>query len=143
MKELLTTIDIQAPPEKIWDILTDFDKYPEWNPFIISIRGDLTLNSRLKVYIKPKDSKGMNINPKVVTYTKNKRFSWVGNLAIPGLFEGHHIFEIEPKNEHESKLIHREEFRGLLLPLLWKKLDTQTRAGFEDMNRAIKIKAEQ
>ncbi len=34
MKELRTQIEIQASPEKVWQILTDLDKYPEWNPFI-------------------------------------------------------------------------------------------------------------
>lgn len=34
MKELFTEIEIKATPESVWQLLTDFEKYPEWNPFI-------------------------------------------------------------------------------------------------------------
>jgi len=39
MKELRTEIEIQASPEKVWQILMDFDKWPEWNPFIHTVVG--------------------------------------------------------------------------------------------------------
>jgi uncharacterized protein YndB with AHSA1/START domain len=34
MKELHTEIEIDASAERVWDILTDFASYPQWNPFI-------------------------------------------------------------------------------------------------------------
>ena len=36
-KEIKTEILINATPEKVWSILTSFDNYPNWNPFIKSI----------------------------------------------------------------------------------------------------------
>ena len=35
-----TTIDIDAGPHAVWDVLTDFPAYPEWNPFMASIDGE-------------------------------------------------------------------------------------------------------
>ena len=40
MKEIKTEIIINSKPEKVWNILTNFEKYPEWNPFIKSISID-------------------------------------------------------------------------------------------------------
>ena len=40
MKELKTTIEINASPAKVWEVLLDFEKYPDWNPFIKNIRGN-------------------------------------------------------------------------------------------------------
>jgi uncharacterized protein YndB with AHSA1/START domain len=34
MKELRTEIEIQATPDKVWQVLTSLDKYPEWNPLV-------------------------------------------------------------------------------------------------------------
>jgi uncharacterized membrane protein len=34
MKEIHTEIEINAPAEKVWRVLTDFAAYPEWNPFV-------------------------------------------------------------------------------------------------------------
>ncbi len=34
MKSLKTSITIEAAPSVVWDILMDFEAYPDWNPFI-------------------------------------------------------------------------------------------------------------
>lgn len=41
MHRVRTTIDIAAPPERVWSILTDFAAHPQWNPFITAIWGEL------------------------------------------------------------------------------------------------------
>jgi uncharacterized protein YndB with AHSA1/START domain len=38
-KEINTEILINATPKKVWSILTNFAEYPNWNPFIKSIKG--------------------------------------------------------------------------------------------------------
>src|SRR4051794_25262595 len=37
---LVAEIEIQAPPERIWEILTDFGAYPQWNPFMPRLDGE-------------------------------------------------------------------------------------------------------
>ncbi len=39
MSELNSEIEIGASPERVWQLLTDFDRSPAWNPFIRSISG--------------------------------------------------------------------------------------------------------
>ncbi|HWC70427.1 MAG TPA: SRPBCC family protein [Actinomycetota bacterium] len=53
MRELRTEIEIDAPPEQVWQVLTDFGAYPDWNPFIRSIEGEPQVGSRLNVRIDP------------------------------------------------------------------------------------------
>jgi hypothetical protein len=58
------------------------------------------------------------------------------------LFDGEHIFEIKPSPEGKTRFIHRERFTGLLVPFVWRSLNTKTRRGFNEMNRALKRRAE-
>lgn len=143
MRELKTEIKIAATPEKIWEILMDFDRYPEWNPFILSIIGKPKLRERLKVTIQPKDSKPMIFKPRVTMFKGNEKFAWLGQLIMSGLFDGHHIFEIERNEDDSSTFIHKEYFSGLLVPIFWKSMETNTKAGFEAMNRKLKELAEE
>lgn len=53
MKELTTTIDIEASPQTIWQILTDFSAFEQWNPFIQSISGRMVQGTKLEVHIQP------------------------------------------------------------------------------------------
>ena len=53
MKRIQREIEIAATPEHVWDVLTDFASYPEWNPFIRSIAGEPRAGARLEVRIEP------------------------------------------------------------------------------------------
>lgn len=141
MKVLETEIQISAPPERVWAVLTDLEKYQEWNPFIREARGQVKVGDKLTVRIFPPDSKAMEFKPVVKSVVENREFSWLGRFLIPGLFDGEHIFQLK-QNESGTLLIQKEHFSGMLVPLLWKSLDKNTRAGFEQMNRALKDRAE-
>ena len=144
MKELYTEIEIEAPAERIWEIVTDFARFPQWNPFIRRIGGSLRPGEQLEVHFQSPDSRGMTFRPKVLTVEPNKELSWIGHLIIPGLFDGEHHLAVQPIGEGRARFVQREVFTGVLVPLLWKgMLNRDTRRGFEQMNQALKKRAEQ
>ena len=142
MKEIHTEIEINAPAEKVWKVLTDFAAYPEWNPFVRRGEGEVRVGARLHVYIQPSGGKGMSFRPTVLVADPNRELRWLGHLWVRGLFDGEHSFSIEPLVEGRVRFVQRERFGGLLLPLLSKMLDGDTRRGFEEMNRALKLRSE-
>ena len=143
MKELYTEIEINATPERVWQILTDFDALPEWNPFMRRASGEVEVGARLEVFLQPSDGRGMTFKPTVVEATPNREFRWLGHLGVRGLFDGEHSFTIEPLGENRVRFVQRESFRGLLVPLLLLMVGKDTRRGFEEMNQALKTRAEQ
>ena len=142
MKQLTTEILIDAPTDKVWAVLTDFKNYPTWNPFITSIEGNVEEGRKFKINLQAPDSKPMTFKPKCLKMEKDKEFRWVGHMIIPGLFDGEHIFELIELKNNQTKLIHREEFNGLLLPLFWNKMEAGTKKGFELMNERLREVAE-
>jgi hypothetical protein len=141
MKTLQTEIIINASAEKVWGIMADFEKFPQWNPFIVKLEGKPEVNTRLRAELKNGD--GVSVfKPKVLVAEKNKAFEWLGSLPIPGIFNGHHYFRIESLNAGQVKFIHGEEFTGLLAGVILNKIGEQTRAGFIAMNKALKEWAE-
>jgi hypothetical protein len=142
MKEIHTEIEIQAPADRIWRVLTDFAAYPEWNPFVRRVVGEIKVGSRLHVFAQPSGGKGMWFRPKVLVVDPCRELRWLGHLWVPGLFHGEHTFVIESRGEGCARFIQREQFEGLLLPLLSKMLEVDTRRGFEEMNQALKARYE-
>ncbi len=121
--------------------MADFEKFPQWNPFIVKLEGKPEVNTRLRAELKNGD--GVSVfKPKVLVAEKNKAFEWLGSLPIPGIFNGHHYFRIESLNAGQVKFIHGEEFTGLLAGVILNKIGEQTRAGFIAMNKALKEWAE-
>jgi hypothetical protein len=142
MRELRTEIEIAAPATSVWENLLDMERYSTWNPFITQAFGRPETGEQLTIRLEPPGGSPMTFRPFVIKADRPREFRWLGRLILPGLFDGEHIFEIEEVADTRVRLIQREEFRGVLVPLLWKSLDTRTRAGFEAMNEALKDRAE-
>ena len=142
MKRLHSEIEIDAPAERVWHLLTDFASYPQWNPFIRSISGQPTKGEKLEVRIEPPGGRGMTFKPKVLNAEPNRELRWLGHLLVPGLFDGEHSFIIQPLEENRVRFVQREAFKGLLVPLFARSLDNSTQRGFEEMNRALKERTE-
>ena len=139
-KEINTEILIKATPQKVWTILTNFDNYPEWNPFIKFINGEVKVGNKITVRIEPPEEKGMTFKPKVLIYETNKELRWIGHLLFPGLFDGEHKFELIDNGNGTTTFKQSEKFKGLLLGLLNVE---HTKKGFESMNEKIKELAEE
>ena len=60
----------------------------------------------------------------------------------PPVSASKYSFTIEPLEENRVRFIQREAFKGLLVPLFARSLETNTQRGFEEMNRALKERAE-
>lgn len=142
-KEIKTEILINASPEKVWAILVDFDNYPNWNPFITSIKGQVKVGSKISARIELPGAKGMTFKPKVLAFETNKEFRWLGHLLFPGLFDGEHKFELIDNGNGTTTFIQSEKFKGILVPFFKKQLDNNTTNGFNEMNQKLKVLAEQ
>ena len=140
--EIKTQIDINATPENIWKILTDFDNYPNWNPFIKQLTGEVKVGSKIKVNIQPPEAKAMTFKPTILTYQSNEELSWLGSLLFKGVFDGEHKFELIENENGITTFIQSEQFKGILVPLFKKQLHNNTKRGFEQMNQKLKELAE-
>lgn len=139
--ELHTDIDINATPEVVWQVLTDLDRYPEWNPFITSSVGKPEVGNKLVNRMEPPGGMAITFKPQVTVVERQKSFEWLGKLGFSGVFDGRHRFELEACPTG-TKVTHSESLDGILVRILRTSVDTKTKAGFEAMNVALKARAE-
>ncbi|PRW33963.1 polyketide cyclase [Chlorella sorokiniana] len=136
-----TTVDILAPPEVVWAVLIDNAAWPEWNPTLVKCEGQLEPGQRLAVTAHMPGRSAWTFKPTVLTVEPNSELAWRGSLPIPGLFAGRHYFRLETEGASACRLVHGEQFSGLL-PLLMGGLLSDTEKGFHAMNAALKARAE-
>jgi uncharacterized protein YndB with AHSA1/START domain len=72
-----TQITVEAPPTRIWQILTDFPTMSLWNPFIRAISGALTPGRHLTVQIAPPGRAVMTFNPTGLV-ARELELHWIG-----------------------------------------------------------------
>lgn len=136
-----TTIDIEAPATKVWQVLTDFERFPEWSVFILSIEGDVSAGQNIKVRL---DNGGgeMMVKPRILVNDAPNELVWRGKMGSSWLFSGEHRFVLKELGNGNTRLSHSEHFTGILVPLLWKTMETKTRSSFKAFNDALRHRVE-
>jgi len=140
--EVEESVEIVATPAEVWWRLTNFASYPDWNPFIVSIRGDLEVGARLAVTLKPEGMLPVVMRPQLLAVRPERELRWRGSLGLPNLFDGEHAFIIEPLAAHRVRFIQREQLSGLLVPSAMALIGDNTLAGFRAMNQALRRRCE-
>ena len=80
MEQILTTIEIEASPARVWQVLTDFSAYPEWNSVIPQIRGEAISGTRLQVWVRFVAGITVSFRPKVLHAENGRELRWQGRL---------------------------------------------------------------
>jgi hypothetical protein len=137
-----TEIDINAPAERVWQVLIDLEKYPDWNPMIRRASGEVKKGARISVYFNPAGSKGRTFHPKLLVVEPDRELRWQGQPGFPLMFESEHAFTITPAGSGAVHLVHDMIFRGLLIPFVRKMAMKSTHGPFIAMNRALKARSE-
>jgi hypothetical protein len=143
MKELNNEVEIHASAERVWQLLTDFARFPQWTPFIQRASGEPKTGERLEVTTQPSGASRTTSRPTVLKVEPNHELRWIERSRIPGLLDVEHIFTIEQLNGEHVRFTQREIFTGLFAPLPARRRSIDTRRGLREMNQALKTRAEQ
>ena len=136
--DILTTIEIKAPPASVWSVLTDADDYPSWNPMIAGLKGQLAKGEVIE-NIEGYGADRTIIWPRVLVADKERELCWRGHLwGVPGLFIGEHYFLLRT-TAHGTLFTQGEHFSGVLL---WVFDPRELVPAFEAMNVALAARAE-
>lgn len=136
-----TTIDNDASPQAVYDVLTDFAAYQDWNPFMDRIEGTAEVGAKLVVHLAATQGRGMTFKPTVLTASAGRELRWLGTLGIRGLFDGEHSFALTRNPDGTTHLMHGERFTGVLVALL-KGTTKNSHTGFKAFNQALKQRVE-
>ena len=140
-KDIRTEIEINASAEKVWRILSDFENFPAWNPFVVKALGSPKQGETLKIEVQLPESRLLKFTPLVLKAEPNKELRWVGDSPL-GSFRGEHFYQIEPISENKVRFVHGEHFSGWAVGLIWLLEGARIEKGYALMNEALKRKAE-
>ena len=141
-RQINESIEIDAPPSVVWQVLTDTAVYSEWNPFITQVSGSLEVGSTLSVRMAPAGGRAVTIRPVVTVVDEGRELRWLGRLLVRGVFDGEHRFQVSSLPDGRTQLVQSEQFSGVLVRPLGRMLAT-TQQAFVSMNVALKARAEE
>ena len=132
------TKTINAPAQVVWDLLTDAEQFPEWDPGTRQIDGRIALGKKIVAHTHYSER---TFPIKVTTLDAPNKMVWSGEMQR-GLYKGVRTFTLTSQNESTTILHVQELFTGLLLGVFKQNIPDLTDA-FENFAQGLKERAEQ
>lgn len=128
---------IHATPDTIWQILVNAPSYTSWNPTIARLDGTIAQGGNLKLVAKVAPDQTFDIT--VAELEPSKRMVW--KSGNPFFFGGQRTFSLEPQADGSTRFSMREEFSGLMVPMIFPSMPNLQPA-FDEFASSLKKKAE-
>lgn len=137
MLEYQATTTIDAPAAKVWAVLLDTAKWPQWDPSCEKIEGQVALGNKIKAFTKL--SPGRAFPVKVTELVPSEKMTWSGGMPL-GLFKGERTFVLREQGGRTEFTL-REVFSGPMLRLIGKSIPNMTEP-FEQFAAGLKGRVE-
>ena len=140
--EVRATVEVAAPIQVVWEVLTDTACWSEWSTLVSFEGGRLGLGERIALRLHPPGGGGYAFRPTITALDPPHRLEWLGRTGLPGLFDGRHRSGLE-ETPGGTILTNAERYSGLLSPLMARLPQMRgAQAGFEAMNAEVRDRAE-
>jgi uncharacterized protein YndB with AHSA1/START domain len=134
-------IEVDAPIERVWQILTDFERYRAWNPFTPRVETSLRIGDPIHLHVR---LRGKRLMHRVETITRNQPYTlgWQMKMGARFLLRAERIQTLTPIDAHRTHYVTEDRFRGWLAPLVLALYGGAMERGFGDCALGLKKAAE-
>lgn len=141
---LYTTVDIDATPAQVWEVLTNFSTFPEWSGFKGEIRGTAKQGALLTVIARPRPGKIKMTFFRVTKCVEERELCWRAHYAWPYLLYGDRFWVLERLDGgRRCRLTQGEMFKGVLSFIVRARAKQRGDQGYREMCDRLKAYVEQ
>jgi hypothetical protein len=134
-------IEIDAPIDRVWRILTDFERYGDWNPFTPKVETTLAIGDPIHLHVR---LAGRRLRHRVETVTRNAphTLGWEMKMGARCLLHAERVQVLTPLGANRTHYLSEDCFTGWLRPLVLSLYGKAMERGFRDCGRGLKQAAE-
>lgn len=132
------SVEIDAPPDRVWSVLIDLERYPEWNPFTIAARSTLRVGDPIDMRVRMMRL-GVTLEQREIVRELDapRRMRWNMQLGSPRLLTGDREQRLTPLPGDRTRYVTEDAIDGALAPLVHRLFGSSLDLGFESMARAL------
>ena len=130
-------ISINADADRVWSVLTDMERYPEWNPVMQLVDGEVKEGNKVSYRFTQDAETESTIAAKVITMEPNRLLNQKGGIPLVLTFD--HQYRIIANGQTTTVIIH-EDYRGIGVNF-WTPAPVE--AAYARLNQALKARAEE
>lgn len=135
-------VEINAPREQVWAILTDLKQYPQWNPFTYRVETTLAIGDPVDLYVRFKKRGEVSQKEQVRIVQKPERLAWGMKMGARFILCAQRDQVLTALDDRRCTYQTWDAFSGLLTPLVMALFKSDIEGGFNAMAEALKVRAE-
>ncbi|MCA9531844.1 MAG: SRPBCC domain-containing protein [Myxococcales bacterium] len=133
-------IDIDGPPEAVWQTLVDFERYPEWNPFTPRVESTLELGAPIDMRVVMRGGRTIRQREYVCEHVPGSRVAW--EMRLGRLLHARRVQRVSALDGQRTRYVSEDRVRGLLAPLVLALFERSIQDGFDQAAAALKRRVE-
>lgn len=135
-------VEINAPAELVWQVITDFARYGEWNPFVPECRSSLVPGEPIDMLVRVSGTTPRRQREWIRSHTPGHELSYTMKPVPLGTLHSLRSHTITPITADRTRYESHFELAGWLHPLVVALLGKNLRRGFAGMTAGIQKQAE-
>lgn len=143
MRDIAAEVEIDAPREKVWSILVDLARYPEWNPFTPRIEATLKVGDPVILHVQMKPGQKTMRQPEVMTsYVEGQELGWGTTMVHGAVLHANRTQKLIDLGGGRTRYETVDRFEGAIVPLVMALYGRHVQRGFDETAAALKKRAE-
>lgn len=132
---------IAAPAAHVWQVLVDFARYPEWNPFTYGVEVTRGIGGPVTLHVAL-GGKKLTMHERLTRWDEGRAVAWGVRWGGGLLLDCDRVQSLEPIDETTTRYRGHEAFDGLLAPLVIALYRRPLEEGFAAAADALARRAE-
>ncbi|AOK34844.1 MULTISPECIES: SRPBCC domain-containing protein [Burkholderia] len=137
------TVDIDAPAAVVWEVLTDFPRYGEWNTFCIGFETTGKLGDFVHMQIRiPGTETVIPVDEILVAYEPERLLSWEQRPTDDNKDAARRDQYIDATGAERCRYFTTDQFLGVNADTIMQHHGAWVKQGFDQCARDVKRRAE-
>jgi hypothetical protein len=115
-KVVTMSTTVTATKHEVWEALTDFNAYEDWNPVVTRAEGQAREGADLELDVVLPGHDPESLDAEVVIARPERKVRWQDRLLVPGLRDLEYEFVLEPVDGGRVLVVQQLRIEGLLAP---------------------------
>jgi len=136
------TLEIAAPPPVVWEVLTDFARYPEWNPFVVECRSTLQPGAAMDMRVKLLGPPQRQVEW-MSEHVPGRRFAYNMKPFPLGALRSLRSHDVEAAGAERTRYRSYFQLDGWMMPLVRGLFGASIERGMRGMWEGVQRRSEQ
>jgi uncharacterized protein YndB with AHSA1/START domain len=142
-RQIRFELDVDAPADVVWEVVSNVSRYAEWNPFVIRASSTCEVGAPIRMKVRLFTSFAQSQTEEITEFIAPERICWGLTGGGSAALRSRRCQVVSPDGPSRSRYISEFQLSGWFAPVVMGLMGRRLEAGFRGMSDAVKARAEQ